>query len=259
MNSDSLLSLPPLAATGVDLVILLVCIFVAGLARGFSGFGAALIFMPLASAIIGPKMAVAMLFVADLFTSWPMIPGAFRQSNKAEIGTMLIGAIMGVPTGTFILAYADPLALRWGIIVLVTALLLLLMSGWRYHGAPTKAATVSVGAVSGVLAGAAQVGGPPVIAYWLGGTLPAGLVRANIVFYFALGTVLTGITYSLAGLFTGSAILLGLIAAPLFGAGLWIGSHTFGKASEGVFRRICYSLIGISALLGMPLLDPWLR
>ena len=39
--------------------------FLAGLARGFSGFGAALIFIPLASAIVGPRVASAVLLVVD--------------------------------------------------------------------------------------------------------------------------------------------------------------------------------------------------
>ena len=44
------LGLPVLAA-------LTIAAFVAGLARGFSGFGSALIFMPLASAAIGARVA----------------------------------------------------------------------------------------------------------------------------------------------------------------------------------------------------------
>lgn len=39
--------------------------FLAGLARGFSGFGAALIFIPLASAIVGPRIASVVLLVVD--------------------------------------------------------------------------------------------------------------------------------------------------------------------------------------------------
>ena len=48
-----------------SLALLLAVTFAASLARGFSGFGAALIFIPLASALLGPKVAVPLLLVAD--------------------------------------------------------------------------------------------------------------------------------------------------------------------------------------------------
>ena len=47
--------MPPLPAelTPTAVALFIVTAFVAGFARGFSGFGAALIFMPVASALIG--------------------------------------------------------------------------------------------------------------------------------------------------------------------------------------------------------------
>jgi hypothetical protein len=50
-----------------------------------------------------------------------------------------------------------------------------------------------------------------------------------------------------------------VIVGPVFGVGLWIGAHMFGIASETSFRRICYGMIGASALLSLPLFDGWLR
>ena len=40
--------------------------FLAGLARGFSGFGAAMIFVPVASAVLGPVVAMPVLLIADI-------------------------------------------------------------------------------------------------------------------------------------------------------------------------------------------------
>ena len=95
-----------------------------------------------------------------------------------------LGALVGVPTGVYLLTHLDPLTIRWAIIGICAALLALLLSGWRYHGRPKPPLTVGVGALSGLFSGASQVGGPPVIAYSLGGAIPANIVRANIVLYF---------------------------------------------------------------------------
>ena len=48
-----------------DLAVLAAAAFIAGLARGFSGFGAALIFMPLASVVVTPQVAAPLLLVVD--------------------------------------------------------------------------------------------------------------------------------------------------------------------------------------------------
>ncbi|MFO1203786.1 MAG: sulfite exporter TauE/SafE family protein [Tabrizicola sp.] len=253
---STLFGTPDYAGT---LSLLLAVTLAASLARGFSGFGAALIFIPLASALLGPKTAVPLLLVTDGVMAAGMIPGAIRKSRQREVATMALGAVVGVPAGTWLLTSLDPLTLRWGIVVMAVAMLALLLSGWRYTGRPKPPLTVLVGLISGFFSGAAQVGGPPVVAYWLGGTIPAQTVRANIVFFFALTSTIGAIGYVWSGLITVHTLLLALIIAPVYGLGTWSGSRMFGLASDQTFRRICLTMIALATLVSMPLLDPWLR
>jgi uncharacterized protein len=241
------------------LALLLAVTLTASLARGFSGFGAALIFIPLASALLGPKVAVPLLLVTDGVMAAGMIPNAVRQADRREVLTMALGALIGVPAGTWLLTTLDPLTLRWGIVALAAVMLALLLSGWRYTGRPRPPLTVLVGLISGFFSGAAQVGGPPVVAYWLGGTIPAKTVRANIVFYFAITTAIGAVGYVSGGLITRQTLLLALIIAPVYGLGTWVGSRMFGLASDQTFRRICLSMIALATVVSMPLLDGWLR
>jgi uncharacterized membrane protein YfcA len=134
-------------------------------------------------------------------------------------------------------------------------MLILLTSGWRYKGQPTPPTTVSVGLLAGIFSGAAQVGGPPVVAYWLGRAIPATTVRANIVLYFAASMVIGVATYLASGLLNTSVVGLALVAGPIYGLGLVVGSYLFGLAGEATFRRICFGLIAAAVVLGLPLLD----
>ena len=179
--------------------------------------------------------------------------------GTSEVAVMSLGALVGVPTGVYLLTHLDPLTIRWAIIGICAALLALLLSGWRYHGRPKPPLTVGVGVLSGLFSGASQVGGPPVIAYWLGGAIPAGIVRANIVLYFEVSTALTLINYLWGGLFVSALVPLSLMTAPAYGIGLWGGSRLFGVASETIFRRICLCLIALAVVIGLPLLDGVLR
>lgn len=233
--------------------------FVAGLARGFSGFGGALIFVPLASAIAGAKLASPILLIVDGIMTLGLLPGAYRRANRREVATVFVGALVGIPAGTALLALAPPLALRWAISAIVILLLLFLISGWRYRGQPRPAFSIGTGMLAGLFGGVAQLSGPPVVAYWLGGAIPAATVRANLVFYFALSTVASALSYAWAGLLTLESLLLAAAVGPGYGLGIALGARLFGLADERLFRRLCYLLIGTSALISLPLFDALLR
>jgi uncharacterized membrane protein YfcA len=233
--------------------------FVAGLARGFSGFGSALIFIPLASSIIGARLASPLLLVIDFVAAAPLIPNGWQHADRGDVGTMLIGSFVGVPIGAWALTQMDPLAVRWMIVALIVPMLALLMSGWRYRGTPTTALTAGVGAIAGFFNGVAQVGGPPIVLYWLRDTTAARIVRANIIVFFAASSVFTIFSYLIGGVLTTAVIGLAVLTGPVFGIGLWLGSHMFGLASEETFRRICYALIALAALVSLPPFDGLLR
>ena len=241
------------------LLLLAIWALLAALARGFSGFGSALIFVPLASTALGPKAAAPLLLIIDGIAAAGLIPGAWRHADKRNVATMSVGALAGIPLGAWVLIKSDPLLIRWGIALFGTLLLALLMSGWRYHGKPTAALTAIVGAAAGLLGGAAQIGGPPIVAYWLSRPVPAEIVRANIVLYFAISTVITGAIYLAGGLLTPSVVGLALITGPIYGLGLYAGVRMFGLASEITFRRICFALIAAAIALSVPVLDSFTR
>ena len=83
-------------ASGLEpaIALLVAVTLIAGLARGFSGFGGALIFMPLASALVGPKIASIALLLADMVMTAPLLRPAFRSARRRDVFTMLIGALV---------------------------------------------------------------------------------------------------------------------------------------------------------------------
>jgi uncharacterized protein len=172
---------------------------------------------------------------------------------------MAVGAIIGVPVGTWFLSRLDPLTTRWIISGFVFALLLLLLSGGRYRGKDHAPLSIGVGALSGFCSGLAQTGGPPVVAYWLGRPIASVIARANIVLFFAASDLFSAISYAVTGLITADAIRFSLLVGPVYALGVWFGASLFGRASEVLFRSLCYLLIGVAVITGLPALDHVLR
>ena len=137
--------------------------FVSGTARGFSGFGSALIFMPLASSLAAPRLVAALLLIIDFVAAAPLVPNAWRHADRKATAVMVMGALVGVPIGTYFLSRLDPVTTRWIISGFVFALLMLLLSGWRYRGKDHPALSIGIGGLSGFCSGLAQTGGPPIV------------------------------------------------------------------------------------------------
>jgi uncharacterized protein len=235
------------------LVLTVLVAGVAGLGRGFSGFGAALIFMPAGSALVTPAVAAPVLLLADGILSLGFLPRAWKLARRKDVGLMAAGAAAGVPLGTLVLNHADPLALRWVIAGLAFSMLVLLASGWRYHGAPRPGVTTLVGCLSGLFGGLAQLSGPPVVAYWLSGKETHATMRASIILFFGATTLFTFVSYLAAGLITAQSLWLAALVAPAYAAGLFAGSRAFGLASHQTFRRLSLLLIALSVASSLPL------
>src|SRR3977135_1881630 len=179
--------------------------FVSGTARGFSGFGSALIFMPLASSIAAPRLVAALLLIIDFVAAAPLVPNAWKKADRKATAVMVFGALIGVPIGTYFLSRLDPVTTRWIISAFVFALLMLLLSGWRYRGKDYPTISIGVGGLSGFCSARAQTGWPRIVGYWLGRPIASVIARANILLFFAASDFFSAVSYFFTGLIPSGA------------------------------------------------------
>ena len=151
--------------------------------------------MPLASSIAAPRLVAALLLVIDFVAAAPLIPNAWKHADRNATAVMVLGALIGVPIGTYFLSRLDPVTTRWIISCFVAALLLLLLSGWRYRGKDHAAISVGIGGLSGFCSGLAQTGGPPIVGYWLGRPIASRVARANILLFFGASDFFSLVSY----------------------------------------------------------------
>jgi uncharacterized protein len=77
--------------------------------------------------------------------------------------------------------------------------------------------------------------------------------------FFAASDFFSAVSYALTGLITADAVRFSLLIGPVYGIGVWFGAALFGRASEALFRVICYVLIAAAVIIGLPALDGVLR
>ena len=240
-----------LQTPGLPLLVLAVC--VAGLVRGFAGFGSAMIIMPVASSILTPIEAVIFLVAAELVGPLPNLRNALQTGRPREVGRLMLGAALALPLGLWCLSLIDPTAFGWIISGIVLTLLSLLLMGWRYRGALTRRLVVATGALGGFLTGFSGIPGPPVIMLYMASTLPAAVIRANFLLYLLAIDLLLFPVLWLMDLIVWQIVLLGLLAGVPNLIANAIGGWLFDPAAERLFRAVAYIVIGASAIIGLPL------
>jgi uncharacterized membrane protein YfcA len=247
----------PFAAALADRRIIAAAVVaaLAGAVRGFTGFGSAMIYIPLVSAIYGPRLAVTTLLLVDFVSSAPFSVAAFWRCNWREVLPVSVVMAATIPLGALLLVFVDPIVLRWFIAFLVIGLIAVLASGWRYRGGPTLAASVTVGAVAGIGSGAVQIAGPAVVIYWLGGLSPAAVVRANLMVVFLISDFVSTVTYTAQGLLTAEVLVLSVLLGGPFLAAMIVGAWMFRGSSDVAYRRVAYVIIAVSAVLSLPVFD----
>jgi len=227
--------------------------FMAGLVYGFVGFGAALIFMPLATIVLPPGLAVVSLQISALISVLTVLPAAYRDADRPQMWSLLVASLIAAPFGVWALATLPGDLIRWSVSVIVAVTLAGLMSGLRYRTRPGLATLASVGGAAGAMGGATGLNGPMVILFQLGGQASARQVRGTMICFLTLNSLFV-IPYMIyAGIMTWPAVWLGLLLIAPYGAGTLLGKSLFSPRLEGIYRRTAYAIIGLAVILGLPI------
>jgi uncharacterized membrane protein YfcA len=206
--------------------------FAAALLQAVSGFGFAVLAVPLYLLLVDPAQAVQLAIILSTAISFAVVPGLRRTIVPALLLRLSAGSLAGLPIGLLSFRYADRLLVRLGVGITILAFAVM-MAGFRFHGgrpwAPfgrTQPRDLAAGAVAGVATALVGMAGPPVLIYLLLTGTSAQTVRATLLAFFALSYGATvashaatigipGPTWVAAGILAPFAVFGGLVGRPI--------------------------------------------
>lgn len=221
-----------------------------GVLRGLTGFGAALVMAPLLARVLSPHETLALVTVLCALPLGPTLSRrAIWTADGSVLRPMLLAAMLGLPAGIWLISLLPAQAFRTlvGVSVIVSAFALL--AGLRFPRRASRAASLGVGVLSGVMTAFGGIGGPPTILYVLGVERDPVRIRANFIVYFACLYPMAFAMLALLGVLTLPLLLLGLLLAPLFHAGCLLGAGVFGRMNKRLFRPLVLVLLFTSGAL----------
>lgn len=234
-----------------DMGLAMVVAAAAGLMRGFAGVGSGMLMAPFFVHIFGPVETVGIIILIELVATALLLPSVHNEIHWRTIGPMAAAAAAAMPVGSYLLVSLNARIIEVCVSVLVIMSALVLLSGWRYHGRRPAAATLSVGALSGLLMAVTSLGNPPVMVYLLSSKDTAPTNRANFTGYFAVTLVALIALMIVQGLIGWPVVKSAALLLAGFMTTTWIGSRLFRKSNEAFYRRIALSVLLFAGLYGL--------
>jgi uncharacterized membrane protein YfcA len=231
--------------------LLVTIVFIAAALQTASGFGFALLVMPLLTLILGVRTAAPLVALAGL-TLYAINLYRYRRAiNLREVARLALAAAFGVPVGIWLLGNLDQ---RW-----VEAFLGGLLVTYAVYGlwSPRLPALESswwslpAGFLAGCLGGAYNTPGPPVIVYGNLRRMPRDGFRSMLQALFLFSGSLVVIGHALAGNLTAPILRAYALTVPALLLGILVGSFLDRRLSGSQFRTLVTAMIGV---LGLSLL-----
>jgi uncharacterized membrane protein YfcA len=236
---------------GADLAIVLVAVFLAGLIRGFAGFGLSAIVMASAATRIPPVELIPVCYLLEGAASLAMFRGGIAHADMRIVRGLVICSTIGIPIGLLATTSMDIELSR----KLALCLILTLTMAQFFRLSPAFLSTTSglyaSGLAAGIATGLASVGGMVIALYVLASQASPRQMRASLVMFLAI-SMFTSLIWLIAyDLMTMQAIWRGVLMAPVALLGVSAGILLFRPAYEPIYKTVCLMLLAVLSATGL--------
>jgi len=239
-----------------EFLIVFTALYLGGLAQSICGFGSMLVAMPLLTLLFPLRYVAAMMALLALPISLYIFYHNRRGIDWKEAIRIIVGSLAGIPLGLWTLSNVDStLIMKFvgGFVVLYALYALIFEARIQQRGGVHESnvfVSLFVGLCSGVLGGAFNTSGPPLILYgdWL--HWPKERFRAILQGVFVVHGVLILGGHLAAGHIESTMFPYFLASAPGIALGLYTGHKVDGFIPPEKFR---YAVLAMLIVLGSTL------
>jgi len=244
-----MIDLLPIEVSFLGLIGCAVTIALGGFLRGFLGFGAALLMVPILSNILTPAVGLVIMYLVEVPTVLYLMPPALKKGKVKIVLPMILALLFTIPIGFYFVVSLDPEIIRIVISVMVILMVTLLASGWKPKGVINIWTMIMGGGFSGLVNGAAGVGGPPFVTVLMARNDDAEVTRSNIIITMGCMSLLTTLTQFFYGMMTFNLLIVSAFAFPIYIGFTWLGAKYFNQSGISYFRKAALLMLILIALI----------
>lgn len=228
-------------------------LFLGAFTQSMTGFGSALVAMSVLPSLLGLPIATPLVAATGLVLE-TLLTLRYRQSLRLDaIWRLLIAALVATPLGVILIRNVDE-----GIALFILGLLLVAYSLYALIGFRLPSLTHPIwawltGALSGLLGGAYNTAGPPVVVYGNCRAWDAAQFKSNLSSFFVINSLFVTATHIAGGSFTPEVTCTILLCLPATVLGFLLGQSMDKWIDPQRFRQIVLVLLialGLRLMLG---------
>lgn len=222
---------------------------VAAACQSLTGFGFALVMVPLLSLLWDVKLAVVTTTILGTAALIPLVVEAREHIRLWKVMPLIVGSIVGIPLGLLILDRIDPEALKIFVATVVIGASLIVYFAPRVRiGGSSPASPVAVGVLSGILRASTSMGGPPVILYTLSREPEAEEFRGTLLGFALPSSLMTVVGLGIVGRLTPKVAGTAAVALPAMALGLVAGAWLRARVDERLFRTVVLVVLVLTSI-----------
>jgi len=222
--------------------------FLSAFTQGLSGFGVALVAMALLPNIIGIKDAIVLVALVAFVVDFGVLLRYRDSLQFKKVLPLILASFVGVPLGIFLLRRADE-GLALAILgITLAGYALYALSGLRLLELKGKAWAYGTGFFGGLLGGAYNTPGPPIIMYASCKKWEPDVFKGNLQTFFIQNSIIVIIGHWASGNFTPDILSIVWRGSPYLLAGLFAGLAMDRWINPEVFRKIVLVLLVVMGL-----------
>ncbi|ACK71364.1 protein of unknown function DUF81 [Gloeothece citriformis PCC 7424] len=218
-------------------------IFIAGFIQSVAGFGFGLITMPILTEVLDFKIASSLIALISIITHVAIIFSYQSFFQFKAVLRLIIASIIGIPIGFLAVDALNKTVILTLLGILVMSYVIWTLLDLKLPKLESPKWAYGFGLLSGLLSGAYNIGGPPVIIYGNCSQWSPEEFKSNLNGFFLFNTVLIIFGHVLNKNYTVEVGKLFLIALPFLLIGLGIGTYFSKFLNPSVFRKIILVLL----------------
>ncbi len=230
------------AANPSLLIVLTLSLVAAGTVKGTIGVGMPVVALPLLSAFVEVRAAVALLSLPLVLSNIPQaLENGAAVARLKRLFPVLLGMVPGVAVGVQLLeAGADPrlASAAAGVALILAAALMLAAPKLRVDPRHAVTAGVAVGFLGGVMGGAAALPGPLVFAFLMAKGLRGGEFTGEASMFLVVSSLALTVALAGTGGFDWQDAMISAGALVPVALGMYAGQKLRGRIAPEIFKRL---------------------
>ncbi len=232
----------------MNLAVPLITVFVAAFTQSLTGFGSALVAMAVLPTLIGIHTAAPLVALLAMTLEGLLLIRYRSAVNLREILPLLVSSALGIPVGVLVLHHVDEriVLIVLGIVIASYALYALMNPRLPRLVHPAWAGVF--GFTAGVLGGAYNTSGPPVVIYASSQNWNPGQFKGNLQGFFLASDALVILGHLLGYNINMQALHLYVLVLPALLLGAFLGTRLDRRLNPMVFRKVILVLLFVVGL-----------